>query len=228
MSGIVRVKSSVARLVPNAGNDRALVPNHPGLGAAFHSFTYTDGASPTQTPGPGNMTQATGSLIVRCNRLTLEGGDVSAAMSVLGAGDTVTIGTQTGTLNGPPSKNGDVWALSFTVAPGFPVLPNGTYQVSSSLGAAPGATVPVCSINPQASGSAKLGGVLNCTPGTWRGTIPITYAYQWTRDGVDIALATAADYTVIALDLTKQIGCRVKATNGAGSTSALSNKIYPV
>jgi hypothetical protein len=225
MAGIVRVKQSVARLVPNAGNDNMIVPNAPPLGAALHTYQYTNGASPTQTPAAGNATQATGSLFVRFNQLTIEGTDISAAVSWLKPGDTVTIGPQSGVLGGYPSRNGQVWALPFVT---FPSLPDGIYAVSSSLGAAPGATVPACTVNPLATGQAKVGSTITCTTGRWKGTQPIAYTYQWKRNGVNIASATAATYLVDALDVGTLLQCEVTGTNGAGSGTALSNKLYPV
>jgi hypothetical protein len=222
MAKIARPRQSVARLVPNAGNDSVIVGNHPPLGAGSHTYQYTNGAAPTQFPAAGNMTQATGSLILRFNKLTLEGTDVSAAMSQLKGGDTITIGTQTGTVLNAPFTNGDIWNVSMY---SFPSLPDGVYQVSSSLGQAPGATAPVCAINPKVTGTVAQGAVLTSGTGTWRGTAPIAYTYQWTRNGIDIAGQTLATHTIIAADAGTTLACRVTATNGAGNASALSNKL---
>jgi len=229
MKSATRPRQSIARLVPNAGNERAITPNHPGLGAAIHTYNYTNGAAPTQTPAAGNVTQATGSLLVRFNRLTIEGADVSAAMGALKAGDTVKIGTQTGILQGAPSKNGDVWTVSFAVSPGFPTLANGVYPVSSSLGAQPAGGAAISTINPLVTGPAPLvlGSVLACSTGAWKGAAPITFAYAWFRDGLAIALATAATYALAAGDLGgKSITCKVTGTNGSGSSVAESNKTW--
>jgi hypothetical protein len=214
-------KQSTSRLVPNIAGP-VIVPNHPPLGAGAHTYQYTNGAAPTQTPAAGNITQASGSLFIRFNRYTLEGTDITPAMSALQSGDKITIGPQTGTILNAPLRNGDVWALQMV---SFPSLPDGTYQVSSSLGAAPGVLAPECSVNPQASGQQNLGATLDCTTGTWKGTQPIAYTYQWQRNGVDIAAAVSASYTLVPSDLGTTLVCRVTGTNGAGATASFSNRI---
>jgi hypothetical protein len=76
---------------------------------------------------------------------------------------------------------------------------------------------------PYASANAKppiVGTVCSCTTGNWTGS-PTAYAYQWTRDGTNIASATAATYTLVAADVGgHQIRCLVTATNATGSTAA--------
>jgi hypothetical protein len=65
-----------------------------------------------------------------------------------------------------------------------------------------------------------VGTVCTSTTGSWVGT-PTSYAYQWTRDGTNIAAATAATYTLVAADVGgHQIRCVVTATNAQGSTAS--------
>jgi hypothetical protein len=61
--------------------------------------------------------------------------------------------------------------------------------------------------------------------GTWAGTIPITFTYQWKRNGIDIIGETSNIYTTVLADLGKTITCLVTATNILGSASAQSNGI---
>jgi hypothetical protein len=98
-----------------------------------------------------------------------------------------------------------------------PVLGNG--------GGGGGSIPPSNTVAPVISGSSDIGSVLSTTDGTWSGTIPITYTYQWKRNGVSILGATASTYTLVAADYNLPITCEVTATNIAGSASATSNSI---
>ena len=65
--------------------------------------------------------------------------------------------------------------------------------------------------------------------GTWKGTQPISYQYQWKRCNNDgqacnnIAGATTTDYTVKSADAGHTLRFAVTAKNSDGKTSALSN-----
>jgi DNA-binding beta-propeller fold protein YncE len=80
---------------------------------------------------------------------------------------------------------------------------------------------------PQVTGSANVGSVLSCSPGSWAPDLlgsyvyraPQTLAYQWSRNGADIAGATDNSYTAFAAGAYR---CRVTATNAAGSTPQTS------
>lgn len=68
--------------------------------------------------------------------------------------------------------------------------------------------------------------VITVYPGSWVGTDPITYAYQWLRcDGTGsscsaVAGATSSTYTVVSTDIGSTFAARVTATNDAGSAVA--------
>jgi len=49
--------------------------------------------------------------------------------------------------------------------------------------------------------------------------------YQWTRDGVDIAGATSATYTLVGADDGTQVGVDIVLTNSEGSDSGASNEV---
>ena len=80
---------------------------------------------------------------------------------------------------------------------------------------------------PVVSGSAVQGGVLSTSNGSWSGS-PTGYGYQWEDcDGsgagcVSVAGATASSYTLQASDVGHTVRAVVTASNGAGSTSAVS------
>jgi hypothetical protein len=78
-------------------------------------------------------------------------------------------------------------------------------------------TVPVVVNTP-----ATVGRVLGCSGGSWSGSTPQTYTYQWLRTGVAISGATGQYYTVTSADTGNTLACRVTATNVAGSAAATS------
>jgi hypothetical protein len=69
---------------------------------------------------------------------------------------------------------------------------------------------------------------LTAARGSWSGTQPISYAYQWRRCDqtgaacADIFAATAPNYTLTATDVGSTVAVTVTATNGGGSASASS------
>ncbi len=72
----------------------------------------------------------------------------------------------------------------------------------------------------------QTGSVLSVTTGTWTGDAPITYAYQFTRNGTPISGATASTYTIPDADLNALFGCIVTATNSGGNASAAAALLY--
>jgi hypothetical protein len=87
---------------------------------------------------------------------------------------------------------------------------------------------PVNTVAPVASGSPVVGQTLSVTDGTWTGDAPITFTYQWQRDGGDIGGATANTYLLTAADVGAMIRCVVTGTNAAGNSDANSNALGPV
>ena len=88
-----------------------------------------------------------------------------------------------------------------------------------------GASGPINTVAPTTTGNDYVGQVLSGTDGTWTGTAPITYEYQWQRDGVDIPSATASTFTLTSADADEYITCTVTATNDFGSGSSVSNQV---
>lgn len=86
---------------------------------------------------------------------------------------------------------------------------------------------PINTVAPVISGLALEGQSLSVTTGTWRGVPgPITYAYQWQRDSVDIVGATSDTYVVQSADFSSTVRCKVTATNPLGSEEAFSNGVF--
>jgi hypothetical protein len=89
---------------------------------------------------------------------------------------------------------------------------------------------PRASVNPAISNltdpgnTPQSGDELSCSQGTWSASP--TFAYQWLRDGEEIAGAGSSTYTVEAGDDGKSLQCRVTATSGGVSTEAVSKQVY--
>ena len=101
----------------------------------------------------------------------------------------------------------------------------GVSSYIASSNSSTGVSLPVNTVAPVISGSTTLGSVLSTTNGTWTGTSPITFSYQWKRGGVSIGGATSSTYTLVAADSSANITCEVTGTNVAGSVAANSNTI---
>jgi len=69
------------------------------------------------------------------------------------------------------------------------------------------------------SGTARNGQTLSVSTGTWAGTTPITYTYQWAHSGTNISGATSSTYTLDATYVGETINCNVTATNIVSSAT---------
>jgi hypothetical protein len=86
-----------------------------------------------------------------------------------------------------------------------------------------GASAPLNTAIPSISGTTGVGNVLTSSTGTWSGTPPITFAYQWKRAGSNISGATSSTYTLIAADAGNAITVTVTATNPISAVAATSS-----
>jgi hypothetical protein len=91
------------------------------------------------------------------------------------------------------------------------------------------AGAPVNTKQPDPSGTAKEGSVVTVSNGTWTGTQPITYSYQWQRCNpksgrcTNVQQPTGASYQIVAADVGFTLRAVVTASNSAGRSSARSN-----
>jgi hypothetical protein len=118
------------------------------------------------------------------------------------------------------------------------VIVTGTNTVGSAdATSAPTATVvgpstaPTNTVAPTVTGTPQVDQALTAAPGTWTGTQPIAFAYQWQRcnasgaacANIAGAAAQAATYTVVTADAGATLRVVVTGTNGAGNASGTSS-----
>jgi hypothetical protein len=89
-------------------------------------------------------------------------------------------------------------------------------------------TAPSNTVAPVISGTNTFGSTLTTTDGTFTGTAPLTYTYQWRRNGSPISGQTASTYVIGSSDSLAAITCEVKATNSYGFDSEVSDTITVV
>jgi Polysaccharide lyase len=83
---------------------------------------------------------------------------------------------------------------------------------------------------PVVSGTAQQNQTLSTSTGSWSGTTPMTYTYQWQRcdagggSCAPILGATAASYGLAAADIGSTLRASVTASNSVGSASASSDR----
>lgn len=87
---------------------------------------------------------------------------------------------------------------------------------------------PINTSPPAVSGTATQGQTLTSSTGTWSGSTPMTYTYQWQRcdssgaSCAPISGATAGTYTLQSGDVDSTIRSQVTASNSGGGSSAQS------
>ena len=103
-----------------------------------------------------------------------------------------------------------------------------TVLVVAGLSSAASTAAPTNQALPSISGTAQAGDTLTASSGSWNGTTPITYSYQWRRcdkNGAGCANISGADsstYLLKKADVGDTIRVRVTAKNSSGSAQATS------
>lgn len=99
---------------------------------------------------------------------------------------------------------------------------------AGAIEAAP-AVAPSNNSSPTISGKAEQGSTLSASSGSWSGTTPMTFTYQWLRcdsagaNCTDINNADDPTYTLTGSDVGRRIRVEVTATNADGSAEATSD-----
>jgi hypothetical protein len=112
----------------------------------------------------------------------------------------------------------------------------GSASLSSASTGIVTATAPSLSVTPPIEGGNTVGQTVSVTTGTWTGSQPITYAYQWDRcDPVGdltsctpIPQATTSSYVPVPGDIGFSLRVYITATNTVGSATNFTNHTYPI
>jgi hypothetical protein len=97
-----------------------------------------------------------------------------------------------------------------------------------AMAARTAATPPANTSLPEISGTVQEGQTVTASNGSWSGTTPISYGYQWQRceaSGAScgsIGQATGQNYVVSSKDVNRTLRVQVTGTNSAGTSQALS------
>ncbi len=103
------------------------------------------------------------------------------------------------------------------------MLPNDLFlMMLSCIGGAP--IPPVNTVAPVVSGLTAIGSTLTTTDGTWTGSAPIVYTYQW-KSGASNVGSNQNTYVSVGGDAGASITCVVTGTNGGGNSTGTSNGI---
>jgi uncharacterized protein YukE len=110
----------------------------------------------------------------------------------------------------------------------------GSATATSAASAPVAPKAPVKGKAPVISGTAQDGQVLSVSNGTWGGSPPFSYGYQWqtcvTKVCSNIAGATSSKYRIVSSQLKQQLRAVVTASNSVGSAtnrSPMTKKVIP-
>jgi hypothetical protein len=103
-----------------------------------------------------------------------------------------------------------------------------TAMVAAAPVSAPAVVPPAPLTAPSITGTPQEGQTLQASPGTWSGTLPLSYRYQWNRCNSSggacsaVSGATTQSYALTANDVGATMVVQVTASNAGGSASAVS------
>jgi len=217
MRQFIRHRQGVIHAItPNNGNTRFLKGAHFARGGGIVGALYNYQENAAQPPA-GSIYHSSGANNLKINVVDANGINHQSAIQGLKAGDRITIGTQSAYITGTP---GITSGVALVPVESWPNYTNGQYTVTVTKVAA-----PVNTVAPLISGTAEVGSILSLNShGTWTGWPPISYSYDWQRDGVSFG-NTGNSHVVQPEDEGKTMTCVVMAINSGGATKAPSNGI---
>jgi hypothetical protein len=220
-----------------------------GLGTVDSGHSFSTAITPFHTPATGPVTAKAGLLSfegdasLATETATFNGQALSDALnpannamnSTMEAGGTRfsakmpdyvnQFGVDLDTFNnaGALANNQSSATLAFSSTNEY-FMPSAFFLVSDE---GPATSTP--GAGPSVGGTAADGTTLTANPGTWNGTGPLTYTYQWERCDAagsncqDISGATQSSYTPSGNDVGSTIRVVVTATNDAGSSTPVTS-----
>ncbi|RFA22085.1 hypothetical protein B7R23_05155 [Subtercola boreus] len=97
-----------------------------------------------------------------------------------------------------------------------------TYQTTVTTGPAGTGAAFTQTPKPTIVGTPQVGSVLTAQTGTWK-PLPVTFSYQWSRNGVPLAGATRSQYTPAAADAGAALSVTVTGRTPSGSSASLES-----
>ena len=186
---------------------------------ASDSGGLTDTASVTLQPQTVNLTFTTSPSGLQ---LVLNGGSAATPFTrTVIAGSTNTISAPS-----PQTLNGANYAFASWSDGGAQ-----THVITASSAATYSAVYlapPTNTIPPSVNGPTMVGKTIKTSNGTWTGSTPISFTYQWRRCDasgaacVDVPGANSSRYTLVSADAGRTMRVTVTATNSVASGSATS------
>jgi hypothetical protein len=130
---------------------------------------------------------------------------------------------QDGRVNVTASRTVDVPVTGTTVGSAYDGQRSGWTTVTAGTSVTFASADPASTAVPTVTGSAVDGGTVTATTGTWTGTAPLTYAYQWQRcdaaGAACVSLDGATDriYSPSAADVGSRLRVAVSAANAVSA-----------
>jgi hypothetical protein len=124
--------------------------------------------------------------------------------------------------------------LAAVVRASFGTTTQFAFSTATAPAVAGDAAGPTPGVAPVVTGVVERGSRLTGSSGTWTGTGPLTYAYQWYRCDasgarcLSIHGATKATYRAVSKDVGKLLGLTVRATDSTGTAPAYASLVGPV
>ncbi len=180
------------------------------VGSAGLMMATTDGGSSWvwQTSGTTDQLNA-----ISCTSYSCRAAGVSGVL----------VATTDGGSSWVPETSGVVSVLD-----GVSCVTGGCFAVGAS-GTITTSTAPIDTVLPSITGTVAQGQVLTASAGTWSGSAPISYSYQWQdcstlaqSSCANISGATGATYTVQSSHQGSYLVVQVTGTNDFGSTVAFA------